>query len=196
MYIYNKPILFITILFSVLTGAIIGLNHQSIRLILRYSSINHIRWILFNLILSEIIWGLYFISYSLINTAIILIFNKNKIFYFNQILFINNIDPTKIFLLINLLSLSGLPPIFGFLIKWFSLHYITVTFSIIPILIIIISAITFSFYIRLSITLITINNSSHKLILTNKFINFNPSIYIYIPISFFINLWIIRIWLF
>lgn len=197
IYIYNYKILYLSAIFSSLIGAFIGLNHQSIRLIIRYSSINHIRWILINLIIREKLWNLYFISYLLINLSIIITFQKFNIYYINQLFIINNFKLNKILLLINFLSIRGLPPLFGFMIKWFSIHLINWNNNYILIIIfIIISLLTFSFYIRICFTIILQFNLNYKLLLTNKFlpkINFNLNNFIFI--NSFLNIWIISIWI-
>lgn len=194
--LFNKYLIyFITIISSILR-AIIGLNHQSIRIIISYSSINHIRWIFINLIIRELIWTYYFLSYLIINLSIILIFHKINIFFINQLNLTKINYNTKLIILINFFSISGLPPIFGFSIKWISIYFINlIFFKIILLILIIISILTFTFYIRICINIILNFKLFNKTILINKFINFNSSTNIII-FTFFFNLWIIRIWIF
>lgn len=197
-YIYLSKLNYLIILISSIIGAIYGLNHQSIRIILRYSSINHIRWILLNLIIREYLWILYFISYSLINISIILSINIIKIYFINQFYIINNYKFNKIFLLINLISIRGLPPIFGFIIKWITIYYLNwENIIFITIIIIIISILTFTFYIRIIISFLLNNSINNKLIIFNKFLNLNNlKLKLIFFINFLLNLWILRIWIF
>lgn len=199
IYSFNNKIIYFSIFISSLIGSIIGLNHQSLRLIIRYSSINHIRWILLNLIINEFLWLIYFLSYFLINCSIILIFNKFNIFFLNQINKINN-KFHKIIILFNFISIRGIPPIFGFIIKWYSIYFINWNNNYLLIIILVnFSILTFFFYIRICLILIIQIN----LILKNNFIlnykiNFNKNFKInkFLFINSFLFIWTIRIWLF
>ncbi|RYA73328.1 hypothetical protein DD592_25920 [Enterobacter cloacae complex sp. 2DZ2F20B] len=56
--------------------------------------------------------------YSIININIIAVFATTKSFYLNQIInIINNRKITKFSIIINFMSLGGLPPFIGFLPK-------------------------------------------------------------------------------
>lgn len=196
IYISNKYLIYLISILSSFIGAIYGLNHQSIRIILSYSSINHLRWILINLLIREIIWLYYFLSYIIINSSIILILNKLNIIFINQFFSIKSNYKNNFFILINFFSISGLPPIFGFSMKWISINYINLNIiQIILIFIIIISTLTFVFYIRICTNLILNFKLNNKIILFNKFINSNHLINFWVYSSFF-NLWTIRIWIY
>lgn len=195
-YNYNKILLYLIILISVIIRRIHGNNHRSLRIIFSYSSINHIRWILINLIINEILWIIYFLTYLIINFRIMYIFNIINIYYINQI---NIIFYTKIktILLINLISITRIPIFLGFFIKWISLYFINKNLNYLIILtILIISLLTFTFYLRISITLIFQNHNLNKNIFVNKLIikKITPII-IFIFIISFINLWILNNWI-
>lgn len=196
-YIYKINLIYLIIILSTIVGTITGINHQSIRLIIGFSSINHIRWIFINIIISNTAWTLYFCNYFLINLTIIIIFHKINIYYINQLYLINSNNLfIKFSILINFFSISGFPPIFGFLMKWISIYFINLNNSnIILIFIIIFSIISFFYYIRTCINIIFNFKLNNKIILFNKFNKIN-SIYNIIFFSTFINLWRIRIWLY
>lgn len=195
IYIINKLLLLIIICISTIISATLRLNHQSIRIIFRYSSINHIRWIILNIIIREILWIIYFITYIIINFSIIIILNFFNIFYINQIINLN-FKYKKIFIFINILSIRGLPPILGFNIKWLSIYFmIWNKFNLLNLLILLISIFIFLLYIRLSISFLLISNLKNKLNLINKFLNLK-NFNLFIILSINLNLWIIRIWIF
>lgn len=189
--IFIKNLCFISLIYGSILRTTLNLNHQSLRIIFRYSSINHIRWILLNLIIREILWIIYFLIYTIINRRIILTINIYKIIYINQINIIQR-KQINLIILFNLISISGLPPIFGFNIKWLRTYfYLSNNITLINIIIIIISILTFIIYTRILISFL-LRPNKNKLNITNKF---NKYIYTINNISF-LNLWAIRIWLF
>lgn len=111
------------------------LNLNNFKILLRYSSINQIRWMILLILLKPIIWLQYFIFYCLI---------LSSLFYFIKFLKIkknfNNIHRFKLNILIIMfiLNLARLPPFSFFYIKWYSIFYSILNSNMILILIIII----------------------------------------------------------
>lgn len=170
-YSLFSEILYIFIGLSTLIGAIGGLNQTSLRKILAYSSINHIGWLLTALLFNNILWLIYFTLYVIINFSIILIFYMLNLFNVNQIFIFNNTFPIlKFCLLINFLSLGGLPPFLGFFPKWIIIENLISTNNLfILFFIVIIALVTLFFYIRLTFSGFTISYPSLKF----NFFNFN-----------------------
>jgi NADH-ubiquinone oxidoreductase chain 2 len=158
----------IIILFSIFFGAIGGLNQTSLRKLIAFSSINHLGWIIRNIINNENIWKIYFLFYSILTITILIIFNNFKIYNLNQIFSILNINKfQKLFFNIPLLSLGGLPPFLGFFPKWLTIEILLINnFYLITFLIINFTLITLYFYIRISYSSFLLNFNS---------INFNYS---------------------
>lgn len=159
-YFNFDNIILIPIILSSLIGSIGGLNQVSIRKLIAYSSINHLRWILIRIINNNNIWILYFLIYSLLNFIITIIFHEFKISYINQLTFIIfNSKLIKFFIFINLLSLGGLPPFLGFFPKWLIIQEIVINKQIILILILIITTlISLFYYIRIRYTTFLLNH--------------------------------------
>lgn len=176
---YSNYIIFIIII-STLVGRLGGLNQIRLRKIIAYSSINHLGWILRSFLYSNIIWIIYFSIYSFISITLIYILNSFKIFYLKQIYtFINKNLLIKFRLLINLLSLGGLPPFFGFLPKWLIIQYLRKNYIFLLFFIIIITLITLFFYLRIVYTrLILSHNELNFNFLINKNIKINSLIFI------------------
>lgn len=188
LFIYNmnfNSFTVIVIIASVVISGIIGINQVRIRKILAYSSISHIGWIL-RTMATETIWIVYFIVYSTITTNLVLFFNKFKIFFLNQLyISINKSASTKIWFIINFLSLAGIPPFLGFMPKWLTIQ-ILVESSIItlPLIIIITTLVTIFMYIRISIPTILLNSSNKNWIKINYSIKkFTLTIINFISIS-------------
>nr|ANU83255.1 NADH dehydrogenase subunit 2 [Loxoblemmus equestris]QGN67010.1 NADH dehydrogenase subunit 2 [Acheta domesticus] len=150
---FNQQIMTFIMIFSVIIGSIGGLNQTSLRKIMAYSSINHIGWMLLALTLSENLWQIYYVIYTIMSSTVILIFHNMSSQHINQISL--NWLPTmsKFILLISLLSLGGLPPFLGFLPKWvviqasvYSEMYFVITSMIL------ITLATLFYYLRLAMT--------------------------------------------
>nr|YP_009499540.1 NADH dehydrogenase subunit 2 [Anastrangalia sequensi]ASL05654.1 NADH dehydrogenase subunit 2 [Anastrangalia sequensi] len=176
LLMYNMKMtmfLFCIIIFSSTLGSILGLNQISLRKILAYSSINHISWMIASMLNYQVTWLIYFLTYSIINLNIILILKYQNIYYlkqFNNTLNLNKIF--KFFLILNFLSLGGLPPFLGFLPKWLTINnLISNNFFLLSILLIIFTLITLFFYLRLTFSTMIIN-TNENLIMSNKKINF------------------------
>nr|YP_009236625.1 NADH dehydrogenase subunit 2 [Hormaphis betulae]AMJ17090.1 NADH dehydrogenase subunit 2 [Hormaphis betulae] len=112
----NKNMIFLIIL--IFSNTIFGMNQNSFRKILAISSINNSSWMLFAILMNENLWINYFIIYSMLNLMIINILNKYNINYINQLKFFNMNFLFKINLLMLILSIMGLPPMLGFIMKW------------------------------------------------------------------------------
>lgn len=173
----NKIIIFSISIISL--NRIFGINQNSIRKILAISSINNSSWILIIILFNEILWINYFLIYSILNLLIIHIFNKYQINYINQLKFFNFNFFFKLNILILILSIIGLPPILGFLIKWILIK-ILIYNNIIIILIILISLtiINLIFYLKLTYFLLFNFNLFNKWFLQKK-INNNLNILLF-----------------
>lgn len=149
-YYFNKNFIIFIIIINVIVGAIGGLNQTSLRKLMAFSSINNLSWILFAIIIAENLWLFYLFIYSFIIRIICFIFYILNIFYINQ-LFINNINSLiKINLIINFLSLGGLPPFLGFFPKWIIINFLIKSqIFFLTFIILIITLIILFFYIRI-----------------------------------------------
>lgn len=168
----NYFIIFIIII-RILIRGIIGLNHISLRKIITYSSINHIGWIIPSIFLSFFIWIIYFSIYTLISLNLILLFYYLNSFYLSQIsINLNSNNLLKLFFIINIFSLGGLPPFLGFYPKWLVINIlINENFYFLRFIIILLTLITLYYYIRLTYHSLTLRISSN--LNTNLFNNNN-----------------------
>nr|QWB85664.1 NADH dehydrogenase subunit 2 [Mantitheus pekinensis] len=165
---YNLSIsLFLSciIIFSSLTGGILGLNQISLRKILAYSSINHIGWMLASLQSLNSTWLIYFLVYSIISMNIILIFNQMNIFFLKQLTNIMNLSKMfKYFFILNFLSLGGLPPFLGFFPKWLTINFLIYSnLSGVGLVLIISTLLTLLFYLRLMLSSLIFNTEENMI---------------------------------
>ncbi|YP_010307970.1 NADH dehydrogenase subunit 2 (mitochondrion) [Achroia grisella] len=178
-YYLNKNFIIIIMTLNTIIGAIGGFNQSSLRKLMTFSSINNLGWMLASILISENLWMFYLIMYSFLISIMCFFFQLLNMFYINQ-LFISNINYSiKMFLLINFLSLGGLPPFIGFFPKWILINFLlSMHFFIITFIFIMMSLIILFFYIRIiysSFLFNYINLKWMKIFLKNKnliFINF------------------------
>nr|YP_009573120.1 NADH dehydrogenase subunit 2 [Macromia daimoji]QBF44100.1 NADH dehydrogenase subunit 2 [Macromia daimoji] len=157
-------LLIVSIFLSTLIGAVGGLNQTSIRKIMSYSSISHLGWMISAMYINMYMWMMYFITYALMNITLIYSFKNLSLFHLSQMYFINNITPNmKFIMMVNLMSLGGLPPLTGFLPKWFIIqnmvnqgNLLTITFMVMTTLL------TLFFYLRLMFSTFMFINQTYK----------------------------------
>nr|YP_010042989.1 NADH dehydrogenase subunit 2 [Eretes sticticus]QPC56722.1 NADH dehydrogenase subunit 2 [Eretes sticticus] len=167
---YSNFIFFIIIISSII-GSIGGLNQISLRKMLAYSSINHISWMLSTFLNNEMLWIMYFIIYSLISITLTLMFNNFNIYYLKQMfLMMMKNKIIKFMLMLNMLSLGGLPPFLGFLPKWLIIQELSKSNMFILVIMILMSLITLFFYLRIAYSSIMLN---HNEINYNMILNMN-----------------------
>lgn len=115
-YLYNLVLVFVIL--RTFIGSLGGLNQLSIHKLLVFSSINHIGWIFYIMLLHDYIWLFYYFVYILLNISVIYFFNMFQVNYLVQLssLFYKQ-NYIKWLVIIGILSLGGLPPFLGFLPK-------------------------------------------------------------------------------
>nr|YP_009441708.1 NADH dehydrogenase subunit 2 [Amphizoa insolens]AOY39240.1 NADH dehydrogenase subunit 2 [Amphizoa insolens] len=151
--------IFFIIVISSLVGSISGLNQTSLRKILTYSSINHIGWMISSFLNNEMLWINYFLVYSFMTLILVLKFNYFNIFYLKQLfLMMNTMPMIKFSLMLNLLSLGGLPPFLGFMPKWIIIQSMSFNHMFLIFFMIMMNLITLFFYLRITYSSLMINH--------------------------------------
>nr|AHH34339.1 NADH dehydrogenase subunit 2 [Eurema hecabe]USO21431.1 NADH dehydrogenase subunit 2 [Eurema hecabe] len=123
-YYMNNMFIMIIMSMNAMIGAISGFNQTSIRKLMSYSSINNLGWLLAALMISENLWILYFMFYSLFTFILSYMFSYMNILYINQLINLNFNFLLKISFIINMFSLGGLPPFLGFFPKWIIINFL------------------------------------------------------------------------
>nr|YP_010326986.1 NADH dehydrogenase subunit 2 [Peridea elzet]UNP54238.1 NADH dehydrogenase subunit 2 [Peridea elzet] len=149
-YYFNLKFIIIITIMNILIGAISGLNQTSLRKLLAFSSINNLGWMLMAMMISENLWMFYFYMYTFLLSIMCFLFYILNMFYINQ-LFINNMNSLiKINLMINFMSLGGLPPFIGFFPKWIIINFlINNNYYLMTFIFVMMSLIMLFFYIRI-----------------------------------------------
>lgn len=155
--LYNSNIILAFSLLSIAIGTLGALNQTKIKRLLAYSGISHMGFIILGLSLisneSFCISILYLIIYmvNMISLFIIIITNNHKnqfIIEWSAVKSVNNIISITFILII--LSIAGIPPLSGFISKWYLIwiimdnHFILSSFVAVTF-----SAIGLGYYLRL-----------------------------------------------
>lgn len=137
-------------LLSASVGRVLGLKQTQWRQIFTFSSISHLGWIIIRRVVSIWLFFVYFLTYALSLVQIFFFNNKSTTntssFFFPGINLLN---------LIILLSLAGLPPMLGFLIKILVVYYFMGSPLIVFIIFVIISfsIVRIFFYLKIFFSL-------------------------------------------
>lgn len=197
----NSSILLFCAIFSIIIGTIGALNQSKLKRLLAYSGISHMGFIILGFIIlnskGNLVGNLYLTIYIITMLSIlILIFTRNNnndfIIELGGLNFINKVVSISIILLV--LSIAGIPPLSGFISKWY-LIWINIEFEyyISSIVIIIFSAIGAGYYLRLVKILYFQKKSSYliwKYILNIKN-DLNEIVYITLGFFMFITMFLL-----
>nr|YP_010274904.1 NADH dehydrogenase subunit 2 [Erynnis popoviana]UJV31595.1 NADH dehydrogenase subunit 2 [Erynnis popoviana] len=175
-YYLNKNFLIMIMMINTIIGAIGGINQTSLRKLLSFSSINNLGWMMSSILISESLWMLYFMMYSFLISIMCFLFYIFNIYFINQLFIFNLNFLLKFFILINFLSLGGLPPFLGFFPKWIIINFLMMNnFIFISFIFIMMSLITLFFYIRIIYSCIMFNYLKlkwFKINIKNKYLLF------------------------
>nr|YP_010850283.1 NADH dehydrogenase subunit 2 [Tomicus minor]WGH11774.1 NADH dehydrogenase subunit 2 [Tomicus minor] len=174
-YTISNNIIFINIfiILSSMMGSILGMNQTYLKKLMAYSSINHIGWMISSLFCSYKTWLIYYSIYCIMNLNIIILLNNYKMYSTYQMMnFMSKNKMMKMLVMMNFLSLGGLPPFLGFLPKWLTINnlinnnYYTITF-----ILIMFSLISLYFYLRITFSSLMLY-SNENIINMHQPINF------------------------
>nr|AQT38609.1 NADH dehydrogenase subunit 2 [Megathymus streckeri streckeri] len=157
-YFMNMNFLMLIMMLNSIIGAIGGINQTSLRKLLSFSSINNLGWMISAIMISENLWMLYFFLYSFFVSIMCFTFYIMNIYFINQLFMFNFNYLMKFLLMINFLSLGGLPPFLGFFPKWIIINFLmNMKLYLITFIFIMMSLITLFFYIRIIFSCILFN---------------------------------------
>nr|YP_009123038.1 NADH dehydrogenase subunit 2 [Austropotamobius pallipes]AJK90922.1 NADH dehydrogenase subunit 2 [Austropotamobius pallipes] len=154
---YSFALIFSSALLSALIGAVGGMNQTFLRKVMAFSSINHMSWMFFAMIMSEMCWLIYFLIYCLLSAVVVSVFYFQQVYHFSHL--INSSVPftPKMISMMSLFSLGGLPPFLGFIPKWIVIQEMIMGQLFYSLLIILLSSLfTLYFYIRISVSFLTL----------------------------------------
>nr|YP_010709590.1 NADH dehydrogenase subunit 2 [Sosibia gibba]WCS40805.1 NADH dehydrogenase subunit 2 [Sosibia gibba] len=158
---------------SIIVGAIGGLNQTSLRKMMAYSSISNNGWMMMAMLMSEHMWMMYLIMYTIMTYIMTSSMNSYMNFHINQIMSMNESTTKKLMIMMNMLSISGLPPMMGFMPKWLIIQTATNMNELMLMgTMIIMTLITVFYYLRIMFSVMMLSNIepkwNNKMIIKNK----------------------------
>nr|ADU55298.1 NADH dehydrogenase subunit 2 [Dosidicus gigas] len=111
----NLMVVMLISMASTIVGSIMALNQTNIQLIMTYSSISHLGWMLSVITINSSLTMMYFFNYIMISMPLMNMLSMtlgNHLFMLTQQTKMNNMIPISL-----ILSLGGLPPLLGFMSK-------------------------------------------------------------------------------
>nr|AZL93503.1 NADH dehydrogenase subunit 2 [Torymus sp. ZJUH_2016035] len=189
---YCYRLILLLLILSMFYSCVSSLSQINLKLIMSYSSVIQMSWIINLLYINEMMMIIYFLVYSLISLQMFFMFMYFDINNLNDLF---NLKLTKtfnyLFLMFSIMSLGGLPPMSGFVMKWISIQSLFNLNSFFYLFfMILVSLISLFFYLRIIFPLYLFSSNSKKL--NWKFINLNFTF----PILFIIFSWFMYILLF
>nr|QBZ38160.1 NADH dehydrogenase subunit 2 [Purohita sinica] len=162
MILMNKlcsfKLIILPISLSLIMGSLSGFNQTSLKKIMAFSSVFNMSWMLTSFYLKKKILLIFISIYFLLTFKIMKFFKINSMVYVNQINHLNLENKMKINLM--MLSMMGLPPLMGFLPKWFILKELSNKSNFISMCMILTSLMSIFMYIQMNS--ISLMNLSYK----------------------------------
>nr|ATN41188.1 NADH dehydrogenase subunit 2 [Cecidomyiidae sp. 3 LC-2017] len=115
MYSFNMNFIYMFIIFNSLFSMISSFNFCSFKKILIFSSINQLSWLMFSMIFNKIL-KIYSFYYFFLMFIIVKMLKQSNLNFLNQI-YNNKMNLIMSLLMLNFLSLAGIPPFLGFVTK-------------------------------------------------------------------------------
>nr|QPN48670.1 NADH dehydrogenase subunit 2 [Lycorma delicatula] len=149
-------LMMMSMIMSMIMAPISGMKQTSLKKLMAYSSISNSPVMIFSLMISKQQFIFLLIMYTTINLTMMNTFKKNNINFFNQIN--NQTNLTKMSLMISSLSMSGMPPTLGFLMKWMIMKSTICMTPMIPLIMLISSILSTFMYLNMMIPTMTKSN--------------------------------------
>nr|YP_011014836.1 NADH dehydrogenase subunit 2 [Epyhemisphaerius bistriatus]WQB38517.1 NADH dehydrogenase subunit 2 [Epyhemisphaerius bistriatus] len=144
----DLKLMILPMMLSSIVGPISALKQFSMKKIMAYSSIANSTWMISAMFISKYMFLMFFSVYSTLTILLMKKLKNNNIMYLNQISTMSNIK--KVNLSTMMLSLSGIPPLLGFFPKWVILKTMIKFSTIIPMTMLMSSAISTFIYIKMT----------------------------------------------
>nr|YP_010583782.1 NADH dehydrogenase subunit 2 [Octopus salutii]UXN83978.1 NADH dehydrogenase subunit 2 [Octopus salutii] len=148
---FNYTIMISSAFLSSILGSIQAINQSSLQLIMVYSSISHLGWMLPISLINNSMMLIYLLIYSIIILPLFILFTMKSSFFTYSLSEQNNyMNHENIFIITLILSLGGIPPMLGFLSKLMILNMLLkMNMILLPLMLFIGTLISLYFYLNL-----------------------------------------------
>nr|ADU55396.1 NADH dehydrogenase subunit 2 [Dosidicus gigas] len=166
----NLMVVMLISMASTIVGSVMALNQTNIQLIMTYSSISHLGWMLSMITINSSLTMMYFFNYIMISMPLMNMLSMtlgNHLFMLTQQTKMNNMIPISL-----ILSLGGLPPLLGFMSKLIILiSLIEMKLMMLAMFMFVGTLISLYFYLNMSLMLMIKSYKNLQSNTTNKMYN-------------------------
>nr|FAA04188.1 TPA: NADH dehydrogenase subunit 2 [Cirrodrilus suzukii] len=150
---YNSPMYQIALI-NMLVGGMFGMSQTDMRSLLAYSSVAHLGWMfMISFFMYKFYTLMYFILYLMLIAPMCMILMTMNPKSMNEAFNMNNMNPTtKFIFMVMILSLAGLPPMSGFMLKMIALYYVSYVEMNTAIVMCVISMMSLYMYLMMSLS--------------------------------------------
>nr|ASY97536.1 NAHD dehydrogenase subunit 2 [Scolopendra dehaani] len=148
---FISNMIMILIISSAIIGPMGGYNQLSTKKIMAYSSIGHLAWMMSAMMLNNSTMINYLIIYMTTSSTFILFLLINNINHTSSLMNINKPNMMNTLVFLNLLSMGGMPPLLGFMPKWYVIKLLMSKMMMpLSLMLILSSLFTLFYYMRMS----------------------------------------------
>nr|YP_010316548.1 NADH dehydrogenase subunit 2 [Leucauge wulingensis]ULD67691.1 NADH dehydrogenase subunit 2 [Leucauge wulingensis] len=133
------------ILVSIVVGVMGAFNEKKLKKLLAFSSIHHMGWMMMCNYLGSFIWIFYWFGYLFMLLGLVILFSSSMSLEVNDLLLVDN----KLILILSMLNMGGIPPMFGFFLKWFVFYLLWGYMNMYLMIMIIMSVFMLYIYLRM-----------------------------------------------
>nr|WQM20548.1 NADH dehydrogenase subunit 2 [Eusarima sp.] len=143
----NMKMLSPPMIISMIMAPISALNHLSTKKIMAYSSISNSPWMILAMYMSKFQFSMFMMIYTTLTKMITKNFKELNIMFINQMT--TSKKKNNMNIMLNILSMSGMPPMIGFFPKWMILQNMVYSSTIMSITMILSSTISTFIYMKM-----------------------------------------------
>lgn len=137
-------LLWVVVLLSLVIGVFGAFNQNNIKQLFAYSSVHHLGWIISSIFGADLFWLWYLFIYSIVLLSLVSYFMKYEV---GNTFLLGKLKD-KLWLILGMIRMAGLPPLLGFYLKWVAFIYILNVRYIYCIFLVVVSVIILYIYIR------------------------------------------------
>nr|WIM51602.1 NADH dehydrogenase subunit 2 [Parabathippus shelfordi] len=144
MQMFVHWVLWLIVVLSLIVGILGSFNQCNMKQLMAYSSIHHLGWIMLVMMI-DVGWFMYMLIYMLVLYSVVGFLVKEEVVDLSMMYY----NKFKMFFVIGMLSMGGIPPLLGFYLKWMALVNILSNNMIYVMMLMLVSVVMLYVYMRI-----------------------------------------------
>lgn len=137
--------LWMVALLRLIVGVFGSFNQRNIKQLMAYSSVHHLGWLLIIGLRSRMDWILYLFIYALVLFRVVILLIRCEVVDLSIIY----ISERKVWFMLRIFRIAGIPPLLGFYLKWMALVNVVEFGILLVIFLVLVSVIILYVYLRI-----------------------------------------------